>query len=255
MNGLGNGTRAASVEFDGVSFAYDPAEPVVTDVSLRLEPGTVLGVLGRTGSGKTTLLRLLTRLYEPQAGTIRLDGVAIEEMPFAHLRARVGVVTQEVQLFEATVRENLTLFDESIPDERIHEALTALNLERWLARLPRGLDTHLGGDGAGLSAGEAQLLSFTRVFLRAPGVVVLDEASSRLDPVTEALLDDAIDRLLAGRTALVIAHRLGTVQRADAILILEEGSIREFGSRAALAADPESRFAELLRGGATEVLA
>jgi ABC-type multidrug transport system fused ATPase/permease subunit len=246
---------AASVEFDRVSFAYDPSEPVVSDFSLRLEPGTVLGVLGRTGSGKTTLLRLLTRLYEPQSGRIRLDGVAVDDLSFASLRARVGVVTQEVQLFESTVRNNLTLFDESIPDERIHEALTALNLERWLARLPRGLDTHLGADGAGLSAGEAQLLAFTRVFLRDPGVVVLDEASSRLDPVTEALLDDAIDRLLAGRTALVIAHRLGTVQRADAILILEDGLIREFGRRDALAADPGSRFAELLRGGAAEVLA
>jgi ABC-type multidrug transport system fused ATPase/permease subunit len=251
----GRGSGAASVEFDHVSFAYDPTEPVVADFSLRLEPGIVLGVLGRTGSGKTTLLRLLTRLYEPQSGTIRLDGVPIEALPFATLRRRVGVVTQEVQLFESTVRDNLTLFDRSVPDERIHEALTALNLERWFARLPCGLDTRLGADGAGLSAGEAQLLAFTRVFLRDPSVIVLDEASSRLDPVTETLLDDAIGRLLAGRTAIVIAHRLGTVDRAGSILILEDGRIREFGPRDALAADPRSRFAELLRGGATEVLA
>jgi ABC-type multidrug transport system fused ATPase/permease subunit len=243
-----------SVEFDDVSFGYGDDEPVLRDLTFRLAPGTVLGLLGRTGSGKTTISRLLFRLYDVEAGQIRLGGVDIRQAKLEDLRRRIGLVTQDVQLFNATVRDNLTFFDRSIDDKRILAALADLGLEEWCRSLSRGLDTVLGAGGAGVSAGEAQLLAFTRVFLKQPGVVILDEASSRLDPATERLVDHAVDRLLQGRTGIIIAHRLSTIRRADSILILEDGEVAEHGAREALAADPSSRLAALLRAGAQEVL-
>jgi ATP-binding cassette subfamily B protein len=153
------------------------------------------------------------------------------------------------------VRDNLTFFDPSIADAQILHLLEELGLMRWYASLEHGLDTLLATDGGGLSAGEAQLLAFTRVFLKDPGLVILDEASSRLDPATEQLIERAVDRLLQNRTAIIIAHRLATVQRADEILILDQGRIQEHGLRVQLAADPRSRFAQLLQTGLEEVLA
>jgi ATP-binding cassette subfamily B protein len=244
-----------SVEFGDLSFGYAPGDPVLKDLSFCLEPGQVLGVLGRTGSGKTTITRLIFRLYDVQAGTILLGGRDIRLARLSQLRAGVGLVTQDVQLFEASVRENLTFFDPTVSDERILRAVADLGLEDWLSRLPDGLDTRLSASGGGLSAGEAQLLALVRVFLKDPGLVVLDEASSRLDPGTERLIESGIARLLQGRTAIIIAHRLGTVARADRIMIVEEGRVREEGERQALARDPYSRFHELLRTGLEEVLA
>jgi ABC-type multidrug transport system fused ATPase/permease subunit len=164
-------------------------------------------------------------------------------------------VTQDVQLFQATVRDNVTFFDRSISDERILAVIEELGLADWLASLPNGLDTKLETGGRSLSAGEGQLLAFTRVFLRDPGLVILDEASSRLDPVTEQLIERAVDKLLQNRTAIIIAHRLGTVHRTDEIMILEEGQITEYGDRLRLAADLDSRFYSLLQTGLEEVLA
>jgi ATP-binding cassette subfamily B protein len=221
----------------------------------------VLGLLGRTGSGKTTLCRLLFRLYDPDEGAIcfgcdSTDSVVdLRELPLSELRCRVGVVTQDIQLFQASVRDNLTLFDASIPDERIERAICDLGMGEWLASLPQGLDTELASGGGGLSAGEAQLLALARIFLQDPGLVILDEASSRLDPATEAVIEQAVDALIRDRTAIVIAHRLGTVQRADEIMILDQGHICEHGPRAALARDPGSRFYGLLQTGLEEVLA
>jgi ATP-binding cassette, subfamily B, bacterial len=245
-----------SVAFRDVRFGYDAgAAPVLEGLSFDLEAGRVLGLLGRTGSGKTTLARLLFRLYDPQAGTIALGDVDLRRTPLAGLRRRVGVVTQEVQLFHATIRENLTLFDPAIPDERIHAAIDALGLRGWYDSLPEGLDTLLAAGGGGLSAGEAQLLAFTRIFLRDPGLVILDEASSRLDPATEQLIERAVRQLLRGRTGIIIAHRLHTVALADEILILEEGAAVEHGERARLLREPGSHFSRLLRTGLTEALA
>jgi len=243
-----------AVDLDRVSFAYE-TELVLRDVSLRLAPGTVLGVLGRTGSGKTTLARLLMRFYDPTSGAIRLGGVDAREARLADVRGRATLVSQDVQLFHATVRENLTLFDPSIDDARILAVIDRIGLAPWLGSLPdrRGLDAELRA-GA-LSAGEAQLVAFARVFLRDPGLVILDEASSRLDPATERHIERAIDALLERRTAVVIAHRLATVDRCDEIAIVEDGRIVEHGRRTALAADPGSRFHELLRVGLEQVLA
>lgn len=244
---------ALSVELDGVSFAYE-AEPVLRGVACRVEPGEVLGLLGRTGSGKTTISRLLFRLHDPTEGTVRLGGVDLGHARLDTLRARVGLVTQDVQLLQGTLRDNVALFDPTLTDERLAEVFAQLGLGEWLRALPAGLDTPLGPGGRGLSAGEAQLVALARVFLKDPGLVILDEASSRLDPATERLLARAITRLLDGRTGVVIAHRLTTVERADRILILEGGRVAEFGRRADLAHDPASRFARLLRAGMAEAL-
>ena len=175
------------VEFDGVTFAYDDGddeadEIVLHDVSFDIAPGRVVGLLGRTGSGKSTIARLITRLYEPQEGTVRLGGVATWDAHVVDLRRRIGMVTQDVQLFRASVRDNLTFFNDEIAEEQILDAIHRLELDSWLASLPNGLDTLLESGSGGLSAGQAQLLAFTRIFLEDPGVVVLDEASSRLDP-------------------------------------------------------------------------
>ena len=240
---------------DPSPFVLRPSSSVLSDISFTLAPGRVLGLLGRTGSGKTTLTRLLFRLYDLSGGNIRLGGVDLRAARLSDLRAQVGIVTQDVQLFQASIRDNLTLFDRSILDAHIMEMLAQLGLADWVAALPNGLDTELGPSGGGLSAGEAQLLAFARVFLRDPGLVILDEASSRLDPATEQLIERAVDRLLQGRTGIIIAHRLATVQRADEIMILEHGRIIEHGPREQLAYTPDSRFATLLRAGMQEVLA
>jgi ATP-binding cassette, subfamily B, bacterial len=239
---------------DGQRTTDNGQRTILHDITFRLEPGKVLGVLGRTGSGKTTLTRLLFRLYDPNQGAIRLGGVDIRDVSLQDLRGRVGMVTQEVQLFQASVRDNLSLFNRRIPDDAMLSVLREIGLWDWFQSLPAGLDGQLEAGGAGLSAGQAQLLSFTRVFLKDPGLVILDEASSRLDPATERLLERAIDRLFQNRTGIVIAHRLATVQRADDILILEHGQIVEYGPRKELAARPDSRFAQLLRTGMEEVL-
>jgi ABC-type multidrug transport system fused ATPase/permease subunit len=244
-----------SVIFDSVSFHYEDNENVLHEVSFQLSAGKVLGVLGRTGSGKTTLTRLLFRLYDPQCGAIRLGDEDIRALPLSELRARVGMVTQDVQLFQATIRDNLTFFNRRIGDAQLERALKELRLWEWAQALPQGLDSPLAAGGQGLSAGEAQLLAFTRVFLKNPSLVILDEASSRLDPITENLLEHAVDRLFENRTAILIAHRLKTVQRADDILILEQGRVVEYGPREQLARDPYSRFCQLLQTGLEEALA
>lgn len=241
-----------SVELDDVVFGYDSAEPVVRHLSLAIRPGEVVGLLGRTGSGKTTLSRLIARFYDPLQGAVRLGGVDLRAASLERGRRAVGVVTQEVHLFHASVRANLTLFDPTIPDERIVAVLRDLGLWDWCQTLPGRLDATLAPGE--LSAGEAQLLAFARVFLRDPELVILDEASSRLDPATEARIERALDRLLAGRTAIVIAHRLATLDRADTIVLLEDGEIAEYGPRADLERDPTSRLAGLRRTGLMEAL-
>jgi ATP-binding cassette, subfamily B, bacterial len=253
------------VRFAGIIFAYGNGSPVLQDVSFDLAPGQTLGLLGRTGSGKTTVTRLLLRLYQLSGGAILLgDGhrwVDIKSPSLAELRAHIGLVTQNVQIFGASVRDNLTLFGalagpagRPVSDTRLAGLLEELGLLDWFRTLPRGLDTQLDPTGTGLSAGQAQLLAMTRLFLRDPGLIILDEATSRLDPLTERLVDRAMERLIAGRTAIIVAHRLATVQRVDRILILQAGRILEEGARARLASDSASHFRSLLDTGLTEVL-
>jgi len=245
------------VEFDDVTFSYGDAddETVLETVSFSIAPGRVVGLLGRTGSGKTTVARLITRLHEPQTGSVKIGGMPTWDVEMTDLRHKVAMVTQDVQLFRATVRENLTFFDDSTPDSDLMAVIARLELEPWLESLPNGLDTMLEAGGGGLSAGQAQLLAFTRVFLRNPGVVILDEASSRLDPATERLIERAVDHLLEDRTAILIAHRLATVARADDIVILDDGKVIEQGDRETLLSDPDSVLSGLIATGMEEVLA
>jgi ABC-type multidrug transport system fused ATPase/permease subunit len=235
-----------AIEFDGVSFGYGTGTDVLRDVTFALPAGTAVGVVGRTGSGKTTIGRLVARLWDTESGTVSVGGVDVRDLTLEGLRRRIGIVTQEVEVFRASVRDNLTVFGTlEADDHAITTALRTVGLGDWFDSLDRGLDEHLEGDTE-LSAGEGQLLAFARLLLADPGVVILDEASSRLDPDTEARLIAATDRLLAGRTAIIIAHRLSTLDRVDQILVLDHGHLVEHGARDQLAADPGSRFHHLL---------
>jgi len=227
------------VEFENVRFTYSGTQEVLKGISFMLEPGETLGVLGRTGSGKTTLIRLLFRLYDATAGRVLIDGVDVRDTRVTELRQRVGLVTQDVQLFHGSGRENLTFFDQAVTEDHIQRVAEPLGIDGWM-------DSPLTAGGAGLSGGESQLLAFARVFLKNPGLVILDEPSSRLDPANEKMLTRAVGRLLENRTGIIIAHRLQTVQRVDKILVLADGRIVEFGRREALARDPASRYSQLM---------
>jgi ATP-binding cassette subfamily B protein len=241
---------AGEVVFENVSFAYRPDEPILSDLSFRISPGEHVALVGPTGSGKTTVIRLLCRLYEPQAGRILLDGVDIRELPQASLRQRLGVVLQDTFLFSGSVADNLRL-DADIPSERLRQLVADLGLEPLLARLPDGLATELRERGGNLSSGERQLLAVARVAMRNPTVLVMDEATAVMDPSTEATLQRDLDRLLQQRTAIVIAHRLATVEAADRILVLRRGQLVEQGNHRQLrqAGGLYARLAELQERG------
>lgn len=229
---------AAHVHFD-----YGDDRPVLHDVDLHIGPGRSVGIVGRTGSGKTTFSRLVLRLVEPTGGAVALGGVPIADIPLAELRRRVALVPQEVELFAGTLRDNVTLFDDEPSDAAVVAALDRVGLGALAAA---GIDRTLGAAGAGLSAGEAQLLALARVWLRDPDIVVLDEATARVDPETEQRLEAAVLELMRGRTTLVIAHRLSTLRSVDEIIVFERGRVVEHGDRADLVADDDSRFARLL---------
>ena len=228
-------SSAGEVIFENVSFAYRPDDPILTDLSFRIAPGEHVALVGPTGSGKTTIIRLLCRLYEPQQGRILLDGVDIRELPIPTLRQRLGVVLQDTFLFSGNVADNLRL-DGAISDVELERLCSELGLEPLLDRLPSGLATELRERGSNLSSGERQLLSVARVAIRNPSVLVMDEATASLDPSTEATLQRDLDRVLRQRTAIVIAHRLATVEAAHRILVLKRGRLIEEGTHTALRA-------------------
>lgn len=243
-----------SISFQDVSFAYGETH-VLEHISFEIHAGKVLGLLGRTGSGKSTLARLLLKMYDPSSGRIRFNGIDLRSTSLAETRRAIGLVTQDVQILQGiSVRDNLTFFDRSISDTRIMEVFEHLGLDKWVQSLPHGLDTVMESGEKGISAGQAQVLAFARVFLKDPGIVVLDEASSRLDPLTERLIREATERLLEGRTAVIIAHRLETVDQVDEILILERGKILEQGLNRDLRQDPHSHLSHLLRTGLGDIL-
>jgi len=226
---------AGEVVFENVSFAYRSDDPILEDLSFRIAPGEHVAIVGPTGSGKTTIIRLLCRLYEPQAGRILLDGVDIRELPVALLRRRLGVVLQDTFLFSGNVADNLRL-DADLSDAQLEGLCRNLGLQPLLGRLEAGLATELRERGANLSSGERQLLAVARVAIREPLVLVMDEATAFLDPSTEATLQRDLESLLQGRTAIVIAHRLATVEASDRILVLRRGRLVEQGNHRELRA-------------------
>ena len=226
---------SGEVVFERVHFSYRPDEPILQDLSFRLAPGEHVALVGPTGSGKTTVIRLLCRLYEPQQGRILLDGRDIRTLSLPDLRRQLGVVLQDTFLFSGSVGDNLRL-DRDIDDNQLKDVCRDLGLSSLLGRLPQGLDTELRERGGNLSSGERQLLAVARVAIRNPNVLVMDEATAFMDPSTEATLQRDLDHLLERRTAIVIAHRLATVEAADRILVLRRGRLIEQGTHLQLRA-------------------
>jgi ATP-binding cassette subfamily B protein len=218
------------VTLEGVGFSYEPGTEILHDVDLVVEPGETLALVGPTGAGKSTVVKLISRLYDPTAGRVLLDGIDVRTVTLASLRRQVVVVPQEPFLFAGTVRDNVTFARPDAPQDEVDMAIHAVGLEELIARLAKGLDTLCSERGNSFSAGERQLLALARAFIARPRVLVLDEATSNLDPASEARAEAALDRLLVGRTSIVVAHRLSTAMRANRIAVVDEGAIAEIGT-------------------------
>ncbi len=216
--------------FEHVNFGYDPAIPVLTDINLEIAPGESVAFVGPTGAGKSTMAKLATRFYDPTAGRVLVDGVDLRDVTLRSLRSQLGVVPQEPFLFSGSIRTNLAFGREGITDAEVEEAIDVVGLRDLIERLPYGVGTMVHERGQTLSAGERQLLALARAFLARPRVLVLDEATSSLDLQSETVIERALDRLLEGRTAILIAHRLTTAQRADRIVVIDQGGIVEMGT-------------------------
>ena len=227
---------AGSIEFRDVTFSYKAGERVLENVSFTITPGETLAVVGHTGAGKSTLANLLLRFYDVDSGAVRVDGVDVRLWDLERLRQSVGLVLQDVFLFSGSIARNIRLDEESIDDERLRWAAREVRALPFIEKLPGGFDALVRERGAGLSVGQKQLVSFARALAFDPKVLILDEATSSIDTETEQLIQAALDRLLVGRTSLVVAHRLSTIQKADRILVLHKGHVRELGTHQELLA-------------------
>jgi ATP-binding cassette subfamily B protein len=235
------------IEFDHVWFAYRDASEsgaiseqlpdwVLRDVTFAIEPGETVAIVGHTGAGKTTLISLLLRFYDVQKGAVRIDGVDVKEMDLADLRSRFGVVLQDPFLFSGTIGGNIRLGTKRIQDADIEQAADDVNLTDFIRALPKGFDEEVRERGSTLSTGQKQLISFARALAHEPKILILDEATSSVDTETEFRVRDALNRMVEGRTSLIIAHRLSTVQRADKIIVMHKGQVREMGTHQQLLA-------------------
>jgi len=228
--------QGCAISFRNVSFAYNETEPVLRDVSFDVAPGTTLAIVGVTGSGKTTIINLLERFYDAQQGSILFDGVDIRKLDTVQLRRQMGLVLQDVIMFSGSIRENVLLGNPQVSEQRLRQALAISNLDKVVARLPGGIDEPLMEGARMLSAGERQLLAFARAVVADPPVLILDEATANIDPLTEELIQKALTNITIRRTAIIIAHRLSTIQHADSIILLHKGAIKEQGTHAELMA-------------------
>jgi ABC-type multidrug transport system fused ATPase/permease subunit len=232
------------VTFEIVTFGYDASVPIIRDLQLTIPPGQRVAVVGETGAGKSTIAKLAARFYDPNRGVVRLDGVDLRDIAFESLRRAVALVPQEGFLFDGSIRDNIVYARPDMDDVAVWEICRTLGIDGWLRQLPERLDTEVRERGSRLSSGERQLVSLARAMAADPAVIVLDEATSNLDPETEAMVERALSRLLAGRTAIVIAHRLQTAERADRVLVVDDGKVVEDGPFATLVARGGT-FAEL----------
>src|SRR5947209_802437 len=230
------GRARGHVEFRNVWFAYHNEDWILKGVSFTVEPGSTVALVGHTGSGKTTITNLLMRFYDVQRGSILLDGVDVREWDLKHLRENFAVVLQDVFLFSGTVEGNIRLGREGISEERVQWAAREVHADHFIKRLPEGYKAEVRERGAGLSVGQKQLISFARALAFDPALLILDEATSSIDTETEQLIQQAIERVLRDRTSIVVAHRLSTIQRADRIIVLHHGELREQGTHQELLA-------------------
>jgi ATP-binding cassette subfamily B protein len=233
------------IEFEGINFAYQADQPILTDINLSIAPGETIALVGSTGAGKSTLISLLVRFYDPVAGSVRVDGVDVRQLPLEALRQRVGIIMQDIFILPDTVRANIIL-DQVDDPERLEEILTRTGLRSFIDRLPQGVETRIGEGALNLSLGEKQLLSFVRALYRDPAILVLDEATASIDTESENMLEQAISAGFQGRTSLVIAHRLSTIRRVDRIVVMDHGRIVEQGSHEELMGR-ESLYRALVR--------
>ncbi len=232
------------IDFEGVTFGYDPKTPVISDVGLRVRAGETVAFVGPTGAGKSTMAKLVTRFYDPTGGRILIDGHDLRDVTVGSLRRQLGVVPQEPFLFAGTVRDNIAFVRPDATDEEVWEAVRAVGLVDVIERMAQGIDTEVHERGQSLSSGERQLIALARAFMARPRVLVLDEATSNLDLQSETKIEAALDVLLQGRSAILIAHRLSTAMRADRIVVIDDGRIVESGSHAELVA-LDGRYAEM----------
>lgn len=226
----GGPVTAGQIEFIDVGFSYNPGQPVLHEISFTVRPGEKVALVGATGSGKSTIIGLLNRFYDVESGRILIDGTDIRERDLQELRRSIGIVPQDVFLFSGSVLENIRMGNASVAEEQARKAAETVNANRFIEALPEGYGTRLGERGSSLSVGQKQLLAFARALAIDPRILVLDEATSSIDTETELLIRDALEKLLTGRTSVIIAHRLSTVQNADRIIVLHRGRIREMGT-------------------------
>ena len=235
------------MRFEQVSFSYIPGHPILQDINLYAKPGQKIAFVGSTGAGKTTLTSLINRFYDVTAGRVTYDGIDVRRIRKADLRRSLGVVLQDTHLFTGTVVDNIRFGKLDATQEEIERAARIAGADSFIRRLPQGYNTMLGPDGAGLSQGQRQLLAIARAAVADPPVLILDEATSSIDTRTEALIEKGMDRLMEGRTVFVIAHRLSTVRRSNAILVLEHGTVIERGSHEELLAQ-KGEYYQLYHG-------